>query len=75
MLAVSHDFMRSISIIVLYLVVMILNWLAMWYARAIMRWGAVGRAILGIVLSVLQVALGLQIILRALAALHVVPNQ
>jgi multiple antibiotic resistance protein len=73
LLAITRDPYREAYIIILFLAVMVLNWFAMRYARPIMRRGAIGLAILGAVLSVLQVALGVQIMVEALRTLHVLP--
>ena len=74
MLANSPDAARTQGVVLLLLVVMALNLAAMLFARSIMR-GVVliGLQILGAVLGVLQVALAIEMILRALrgiGALH-----
>lgn len=73
-LAVTGDASREASIIALFLAVMAMNWIAMWFARPIVRHAGIVFAILGAVLGVLQVALGIQIVLRALGSLHVIPT-
>jgi multiple antibiotic resistance protein len=74
LLAVTRDATRDAYIMGLFLVVMVLNWVVMWFARPIVRRGAIGLAILGAVLGVLQVALAVQIMLDALRSMHVLPS-
>ena len=69
LLAVTHDSSRDAVIIGLFAVVMILNLLAMWFARPIVRLGGAVLAILGAVLGVLQVALALRMMLEAIRIL------
>lgn len=73
LLAATHDTGREGMIFGLVLVVMILNLAAMRFAHAIMRGAAVlVLRLLGAVLGVLQVALAVQIFLRALHDLRVI---
>lgn len=71
-LANSPDIGRTAAVLVILLVVMVLNLLAMLYARRIMG-GVMVMAlqIAGAVLGVLQVALAVEMILRALRELNV----
>ncbi|MBF6024457.1 MarC family protein [Lysobacter niastensis] len=70
LMALSGSFDRSLTVLGLALGVMVLNLLAMLAVRPIMRWvGPVPLQILGAVLGILQVALALQIIVRALQKL------
>jgi multiple antibiotic resistance protein len=69
-LAVSQDSSRLANVVGLFLIVMVLDVLAMWYARAIVRHGATVLAILGAVLGVLQVALAIQMLLNAFRSLQ-----
>jgi multiple antibiotic resistance protein len=73
-LAVTHDPQRQALVFGLFLVVMLLDLLAMWFARPIVRWGGGLLTLVGSVLGVLQVALALQLILEALGLLHVLPG-
>lgn len=73
-LAVAHDLERQLLIFGLFLVVMLLDLLAMWYVQSIFRWGGGILALIGSVLGVLQVALALQLMLEALFLLHVLPG-
>ena len=73
-LAVTHDLRRQMVIFGLFLVVMLLNLLAMWFGEWIFRWGGGVLALIGSVLGVLQVALALQLMLEALGLLHVLPD-
>jgi len=73
-LAVAHELERQLVIFGLFLVIMLLDLLAMWYVQAIFRWGGGILALIGSVLGVLQVALALQLMLEALALLHVLPG-
>lgn len=72
-LATSPNVAYAIAVIAILLGVMALNLLAMLYARQILRTiGIMPLQILGAVLSVLQVALGVQMILWSLAMLGIV---
>lgn len=73
-LAVTHDLQRQLVVFGLFLVVMLLDLLAMWHVQWIFRWGGGILALVGSVLGVLQVALGLQLMLEALGKLHVLPG-
>ena len=73
-LAVTHDPQRQALVFGLFLAVMLLDLLAMWYARPIVHWGGGLLALVGSVLGVLQVALALQLILEALGLLRVLPG-
>ena len=70
----SSNMQRTVWIDVMLLVVMLLNFLAMLYARQILR-GPMRLVlqVLGSVLGVLQVALAVQIVIGALRILHVMP--
>jgi multiple antibiotic resistance protein len=73
LLANSHDGGRTGSIVALLVGVMVLNLLAMLYARKIMAgMTLIGLQILGAVLGVLQVALAVEMILRALGDLDII---
>ena len=66
LLASSHDGARTASILAILVGVMVLNLLAMLFAHRIMAGAAVVvLQILGAVLGVLQVALAIEMILRA----------
>lgn len=72
LLANSHDTGRTSGIVAILIGVMILNLLAMLFARRIMAGiTLIGLQILGAVLGVLQVALALEMILRALGDLTI----
>lgn len=73
LLAVTRDSKRDAIFIAIFLGVMVLNWLVMWFARAIIRRGGIVLLLLDTVLAVLQVALGIQISLEALRNLKVLP--
>jgi multiple antibiotic resistance protein len=72
LLANSHDAARTASILAILIGVMVLNLLAMLYARRMMG-GATAMIlqVLGAVLGVLQVALAVEMLLRALYQLGV----
>ena len=59
----SPDLAGKLTIGLLLLVILLLDLIAMWYARAILKWLALPLYILGAVLGVIQVALGLNIML------------
>jgi multiple antibiotic resistance protein len=69
----SPDLAGKLTIGLLLLVILILDLIAMWYARAILKWLALPLYILGVVLGVIQVALGLNIILVNLSRIGVFP--
>jgi multiple antibiotic resistance protein len=73
-LAVARDLRQQMVIFGLFLAVMLLNLLAMWFVRWIVRWGGGLLTLAGSVLGVLQVALALQLMLEALFLLHVLPG-
>ena len=73
-LAVAHDLQRQLVIFGLFLVVMLLNLLAMCFVQWLVRWGGGLLTLVGSVLGVLQVALALQLMLEALSLLRVLPN-
>ena len=67
----SPDPAGKVTIGLLLLVILILDLIAMLYARAILKWLALPLYILGVVLGVIQVALGLNIILVNLSRIGV----
>jgi len=67
----SPDPAGKLTIGLLLLVILILDLIAMLYARAILKWLALPLYILGVVLGVIQVALGLNIILVNLSRIGV----
>jgi multiple antibiotic resistance protein len=72
LLANSHDAARTASILAILIAVMVLNLLAMLYARRLMGGvTAMVLQVLGAVLGVLQVALAVEMILRGLHGLGV----
>ena len=72
LLAATHDSVRMEMIFAIAAGVMVLNFLAMLFARTLMQGGAAfGMRLLGAVLGVLQVALAVQIVIRGLRELGV----
>ena len=72
LLATSPDLVSMLRILAIVMIVMVLNLLAMLNVRKIMAGATVvALQILGAVLGVLQVALAVQLILRAFARLGV----
>lgn len=72
MLANSPDFARTVSILAILATVMVLNLLAMLYARRIMAgMMIIALQILGAVLGVLQVALAIEMFVRGLRGIGV----
>jgi multiple antibiotic resistance protein len=71
--ALSPDLTGRLTIGLLLLVILMLDLLAMWYARAILKWLTLPLHILGAVLAVIQVALGLNIMLVNLSRIGVFP--
>ena len=74
LLALSRGTTRTDLIVGMLLVVMLLNLLAMAFARPVIRAIGPGLLALGVVLSVLQMALALQIMLTALRGLGVLAS-
>ena len=70
---VSPDLTGRLTIGLLLMMILFLDLIAMWYARAILKWLALPLYILGVVLGVIQVALGLNIILVNLSRIGVFP--
>ena len=71
-MAISPDVHGKLTIATLLLGLMVLNLLFMLYARPILRWLGMPLQIFGVIIGVIQVALGLQIILANLGALGVI---
>lgn len=72
-IALSTSVRHDIEIIGVVLIIMILNLLAMLYARSILRTiGVTALQIIGSILLVFQVALGLEIIIRGLVGLGLI---
>lgn len=69
----SPDLAGKGTIGLLLLVILVLDFITMLYARAILKWLALPLYVLGAVLGVIQVALGLNIILVNLSRLGVFP--
>lgn len=73
-LALTRETSREAAIIGLFALVMLLNWMVMYWARALVRRGGVTLAIVGSVLGVLQVALAVKMMFEALGAMHILPR-
>jgi multiple antibiotic resistance protein len=71
LLALSQGTGRTVLIVGLLLAVMLLNLLAMAFVRPVLRAIGPGLQAVGVVLSVLQLALALQVMLGALRGLGV----
>ena len=69
----SPDLAGKVTIGLLLVVILLLDLIAMWYARAILKWLTLPLYILGAVLGVIQVALGLNIMLVNLSRIGVFP--
>ncbi|OHB63650.1 MAG: hypothetical protein A2Y76_09480 [Planctomycetes bacterium RBG_13_60_9] len=69
----SPDLAGKLTIGLLLLVILVLDLIAMLYARAILKWLAMPLYILGVVLGVIQVSLGLNIMLVNLSRIGVFP--
>jgi len=54
--------------------ILLLDWLAMIFARPILRWGGVALQLFAVVLGVIQVSLGLQLMLRCLSLSGFLPH-
>ncbi|HMN45873.1 MAG TPA: MarC family protein [Povalibacter sp.] len=73
LLVINPDHAKDVAIVALFAVMMLINWIVMWFARPIMRRGGTGLAILGAVLGVLQVSLALKMLFDALRSMHLLP--
>lgn len=69
----SPDWAGKLTISLLLLAILLLDLIAMLYARTIVKWLALPLYVLGAVLGVIQVALGLNIILVNLSRIGVFP--
>lgn len=65
------QFRGSAVVIAIIMLILILDWVAMLFAGAILKWAGTTLQIFGVVLGVAQVALGLQIILHNLSLIGV----
>ena len=75
LLASSEDTARTVLILGLLTLVMCLDWLAMLFARFILRgFAIIVLQVIGAVLAVLQVALSVQFVLLGLRSLSVIPG-
>lgn len=74
LLAVTRDPYLDAAIIALFALVMVMNWIVMWFARPIVRRGAIALALLGAVFGVLQVALAVKMMFEALRTMHILPD-
>jgi multiple antibiotic resistance protein len=57
---------RSIMLAGILVAILAMDWIAMLFAEAILRWVGTARQVFAVVLGVAQIALGLQVILRSL---------
>lgn len=73
-LAATTGTTRTLEVLGLFLGVMLLNLLVMEFSDTIIERGSVILALFSTVLGVLQVALAVQLILNALAMLHILPG-
>jgi multiple antibiotic resistance protein len=73
LLTAASDPARHGTLLGLFLVVMVLDLVAMWFARPILRFGANVLAIVGSVLGVLQVALAIQLLMAAGRLMGILP--
>jgi len=66
---------KEMALILVVAVIMALNLLAMLFAEFIVKWASVPLYIFAVVLALVQAALGLQIALRSLAILNLLPRE
>jgi multiple antibiotic resistance protein len=74
LLAASPDLSRDAAILGVFVAVMLLDLLAMWFARPILKYAGSILVVVGAVLGVLQVALAIQMLLLAGRLLGVLPS-
>ena len=63
---VAPDLVTKAQVVLLAMSVLALDFIAMSFARPLLRWFGMPLALLGVILAIIQLAIGLQIILRAL---------
>ena len=63
----AQDERMKLTIAGITLSILLLDWLAMLFAHAILKWLGPALQVLAVVLSVTQVALGLQVMLHSLS--------
>jgi multiple antibiotic resistance protein len=73
--AVASDFSTKALVVLLAMSVRVLDLLAMLFARPLLKWFGMPLALLGVVLAIIQLAIGLQVIFRALNRMGVVNLQ
>ncbi|MGG5822227.1 MarC family protein [Falsiroseomonas sp. HW251] len=69
--ALAEDMASKLMVGGVVMAILAVDWLAMIYAHAILRWLGTPLQILGVVLGVTQVGIGLQVMLRSLSELGV----
>jgi multiple antibiotic resistance protein len=72
LLAEANTPYQDAGIVVLFLLVMGLDWIAMWFGRPIVRRGHILLTMAAPILTVLQVALAAQMMIAALRSLHII---
>jgi multiple antibiotic resistance protein len=70
--AIASDTWTKIAVVAMALAVLVLDLIAMLVARPLLKWLGAPLLIMGVVLAIIQLALGVQIVLSNLAALGVV---
>jgi multiple antibiotic resistance protein len=69
--AIAPDTWTKITVMAMALGVLLLDLIAMLFARPLLKWLGAPLLIMGVVLAIIQLAIGVQIVLRNLAALGV----
>lgn len=64
--AVAPDLMTKVQVVLLAMGVLVLDLVAMLFARSLLKWFGMPLALLGVVLAIIQLGVGLQIIFAAL---------
>jgi small neutral amino acid transporter SnatA (MarC family) len=67
----AQDTSAKLTIASIVLAILLLDWLAMLFADAILKWTGTALQVLTVVLGVTQIALGLQIIAHSLSLIGV----
>ena len=73
--AVAPDVSTKVQVVLLAMGVLVLDLIAMLFARSLLKWFGMPLALLGVVLAIIQLAIGLQVIFRALARMGVMNLQ
>jgi multiple antibiotic resistance protein len=72
---VAPDFSTKVQVVLLAMGVLVLDLVAMLFGRPLLKWFGMPLALLGVILAIIQLAIGLQVIFRALNRMGVMNLQ